>query len=132
MTTGDANRNNKGLFRRLVDFALDYDVNQAVDEQLSVNVQFPDNAEGACNLGILLYSQGKVDKAIAAYTRAIQLDGAFASAHRNLGEIFVVQKRYELAWHHARKAEATGDSRLSDMLNRYEVTRNRDMETPHE
>jgi tetratricopeptide (TPR) repeat protein len=108
-----------GLFRRLASFALDYDVNQAIKEQKRVNKAFPDSADGAYRLGILFYSQKRIDEAIEAYHHALRLDPSHARAHKNLGEIHVVQERYDLAWRHARLAHQNGDGRLLDMMRRY-------------
>ena len=119
----DAQDRKRGLFRRLAEFALDHDVNQAVEAQEDVNVQFPDFAEGAYNVGILYYSQGRVDDAIAAYQHAIELDETYAKAHKNLGEIYVIQERYGLAWRHACIAEQHGNSNLIEMLKRYGIKR---------
>lgn len=118
----DTEAGKKGLFRRLAEFALDYDVKQAVESQVTVNVQYPEFAEGAYNLGILYYSQGKVDAAIDAYEHAIKLDPSYAKAHKNLGEIYVIQDRYDLAWQHARAAEQSGNTKLVEMLSRYGIT----------
>lgn len=109
----------RGLFRWLSSFALDQDVNRAVEAQTAVNEQFPDFAEGAYNLGILHYSQRRVDEAIAAYQQALTLDPTFAKAHKNLGEIYVVQERYDLAWQHARLATQYGNTKLLEMMRRY-------------
>lgn len=109
----------RGLFRWLSSFALDQDVNRAIEAQTAVNEQFPDFAEGAYNLGILHYSQRRVDEAIAAYQHALALDPTYAKAHKNLGEIYVVQERYDLAWHHARLAAHYGNTKLIDMMRRY-------------
>jgi predicted TPR repeat methyltransferase len=45
----------------------------------------PDQADWFSNLGIILQSDGQLDKAIAAYQRAIALDPGHANAHSNLG-----------------------------------------------
>ncbi|MEE2993065.1 MAG: tetratricopeptide repeat protein [Gemmatimonadota bacterium] len=109
----------RNLFRRLTSFALDHDVNEAIEAQHRVNEQCPDFAEGAYNLGILYYSQKRVDEAIAAYQHAIKLDPTYAKAHKNLGEIYVVQEKYDQAWHHAYIAAKHGNTKLIDMLKRY-------------
>jgi tetratricopeptide (TPR) repeat protein len=109
----------RGFWRWLASFALDHDVNRAIDEQQGVNARFPDFAEGAYNLGILYYSQKRVDEAIAAYQHALKLDPTCARAHKNLGEIYVVQENYGLAWRHARLAARYGNTKLIDMMRRY-------------
>ena len=109
----------RNLFRRLTSFALDHDVNEAIEAQHRVNEQCPDFAEWAYNLGILYYSQKRVDEAIAAYQHAIKLDPTYAKAHKNLGEIYVVQEKYDQAWHHAYIAAKHGNTKLIDMLKRY-------------
>lgn len=109
----------RSLFRRLTGFALDHDVNKAIDAQQHVNEQVPDFAEGAYNLGILYYSQKRVDEAIEAYQQAIKLDPTYAKAHKNLGEIYAIQEKYDQAWHHAYIAAQHGNDKLLDMLKRY-------------
>ena len=109
----------RNLFRRLTSFALDHDVNEAIEAQHRVNGQCPDFAEGAYNLGILHYSQKRVDEAIAAYQHAIKLDPTYAKAHKNLGEIYVVQEKYDQARHHAYIAAKHGNTKLIDMMKRY-------------
>jgi tetratricopeptide (TPR) repeat protein len=109
----------RNLFRRLTSFALNHDVNEAIEAQHRVNEQCPDFAEGAYNLGILYYRQKRVDEAIAAYQHAIKLDPTYAKAHKNLGEIYVVQEKYDQAWHHAYIAVKHGNTKLIDMLKRY-------------
>ncbi len=109
----------RSLFRRLASFAVDHDVNKAIVAQRQVNEQVPDFAEGAYNLGILYYSQKRVDEAIEAYQQAIKLDPTYAKAHKNLGEIYVIQEKYDQAWHHAYIADQHGNTKLLDMLKRY-------------
>lgn len=109
----------RGLFRWITSFALDHDVNRTIEAQRQVNAQFPDFAEGACNLGILYYSQKRVEEATAAYRHALKLDPTCAKAHKNLGEIYVVQEQYDLAWRHARLAAQYGNTKLIEMMRRY-------------
>ncbi|MBM3261981.1 MAG: tetratricopeptide repeat protein [candidate division Zixibacteria bacterium] len=109
----------QGLFRWIASFALDHDVNRAIETQHEVNTQFPDFAEGVFNLGVLYYSQKRTDEAIMAYLHALALDPTFAKAHKNLGEIYVVQEQYELAWRHARLAARHGNTKLIEMMRRY-------------
>lgn len=109
----------RGLFRRLVSFAVDHDVNKAIDAQRQINEQIPDFAEGAYNLGILYYSQKRVDEAIEAYQQAIRLDPTYAKAHKNLGEIYVIQENYDQAWSHAYIAERHDNTKLIEMMRRY-------------
>src|SRR5262249_2231325 len=45
----------------------------------------PARAGAVHNLGIALYDKGRVDEAIACYTKAIALDPKFAPAHTGLG-----------------------------------------------
>jgi len=70
---------------------------------------------------VLYYSQHRVEEAIAAYKIAIELDPSMAQAHKNLGEIYAVHGRYDLAREHARAASRLGDKTLVDMLIRYNV-----------
>ncbi|MEH1793140.1 tetratricopeptide repeat protein, partial [Nostoc sp.] len=49
------------------------------------------------NLGSALYAQGKLEEAIAAYQRALQIDPNFALAHNNLGIALKGQGKLEEA-----------------------------------
>ncbi len=115
----DRSHRKKGVFRWLSEFALDKDVSDAVEAQKKVGESYPEFSEGHYNLGILHYSQGKVQEAIESYKKAIQIDPKNAKAHKNLGEIYAIQEQYDLAWKHAEIAESLGNSKLMDMLRRY-------------
>ena len=45
----------------------------------------PDNAKAQNNMGVVLRELGRLDDAVAAYNRAIELDPGDARAHYNLG-----------------------------------------------
>lgn len=47
----------------------------------------PKNASILNSYGLILMEQGKLDKALIALSKAIQVDGSFAPAHTNLGHV---------------------------------------------
>jgi tetratricopeptide (TPR) repeat protein len=49
------------------------------------------------NLGVALYNQGRIDEAIAAYSRAIQAEPTFDKAYNNRGYVQFVRKNYSEA-----------------------------------
>ncbi|GAB4232085.1 MAG: hypothetical protein Kow00121_60210 [Elainellaceae cyanobacterium] len=57
----------------------------------------PRNAIAYNNLGLALYEQGNLEKAIEAYQKAIELDGQFALAYRNLGIALYEQNKFDEA-----------------------------------
>jgi tetratricopeptide (TPR) repeat protein len=58
--------------------------------------------------GVHLQRRGRVPEAIQSYQRAIALDPRSANAHYNLGLIYLEQKQFDLANHHAQLAYALG------------------------
>ncbi len=101
--------------------SLDADVNAAVAEQRAILERAPNNPRAYFALGALSHFQGKTDQAIEFFLRAIELDPHYAAPHASLGRIYAVQRRYDLAWTHAREAEALGDRSLVDQLRCYGV-----------
>lgn len=57
----------------------------------------PDSAQGHNNLGTALARQGKLEQAIAHYSRAVQIDPEFAKAFSNLGSALARQGKLEKA-----------------------------------
>lgn len=56
------------------------------------------------NLGVTLYAQGKLDEAIAAFRKAIQIDPNYLNAHLNLGVTLYTQGKLDEAIAAYRKA----------------------------
>jgi tetratricopeptide (TPR) repeat protein len=109
----------KGWLRNLVEFALDQDVNIAIEEQRSILRSEPCSAKAHFDLGVLHYSQRRVAQAIAAFEAAIACDPSLASAHRKLGEVLINAGEYERAAQCALKAAELGDRALIEMFERY-------------
>ena len=57
----------------------------------------PDDPVAHNNLGIVLFDQGRLDLAIDAYRRSIELDPSLAETHNNLGNALKDQGRSDLA-----------------------------------
>lgn len=109
----------KTWLRRLVEFALDSDVNQAIDEQQRILQIAPGSARAHYDLAVLHYSQGRIAEAVASCDRALECDPGFAPAYRKLGEIFISAGDYEQAGRYALMAADLGDNSLVEMFERY-------------
>jgi len=109
----------KSFWRDAVEFALDRDVAEEIERQRAILTRHPDNARAAFDLAVLVGSQGRREEAIALYRKAIALDPQMAQAHKNLGEIYVVMDRLDLAWEEARRAADLGSQSLLEMLERW-------------
>jgi len=99
--------------------ALNHDVEAAVAEQQAVLAKDPNNANAYFALGTLLHFQGAIDQAMQYFQKSIELDPTYAAPHVSLGRLYATHGRYELAWKHARAAEALGARDLVEMLERY-------------
>jgi tetratricopeptide (TPR) repeat protein len=109
----------KGWWRNLVEYALDRDVNNAIEEQRHILRAEPRSAKAHYDLGVLHYSQRRVAEAIAEYEAAIECDPSFACAYRKLGEVYINTGKYERAGWCAVKAAELGDTALIEMFERY-------------
>lgn len=109
----------KNWLRKLVEFALDSDVNQAIDEQQRILRAAPESARAHYDLAVLHYSQGRVAEAVASCDRAIECDPMYAPAYRKLGEVFISAGDYEQAGRYAVIAADLGDNSLVEMFERY-------------
>lgn len=105
--------------KEVIQPALERDVQAAVAEQEALLARDPRNAPACFALGTLLHFQGESERAIQYFRKSIDLDGANPAPHLSLGRIFAVRGDYELAWRHARAAEALGARDLVEMLERY-------------
>jgi tetratricopeptide (TPR) repeat protein len=68
----------------------------------------PDYAKAYFNLGASYYKIGELRKAEEAFLEAIRLQPNDGRAHYSLGMVYFDQKKYNLAWEHAEKAEEYG------------------------
>ena len=109
----------KRFWRDAVEFALDRDVAEEIERQSAILSRHPDNARAALDLAVLVGSHGRREEAIGLYRKAIALDPQMARAHKNLGEIYVVLGRLDLAWEEARRAADLGNRSLLTMLERW-------------
>jgi tetratricopeptide (TPR) repeat protein len=108
-----------GLVRGLVDFALNQDIAEEIDAQYRVLQSDPSSAAARLNLGMLFYSQGRVEDAIRELFIAIECDPSQGRAYRKLGEIYVGLGDYRQANVYARMAADRGDPKLLDAFRRY-------------
>ena len=107
---------------KVIQPALNNEVDDAVAEQLAILAKDPNNAKAYFALGTLSHFQGEIEQAIEYYRKSIELNPADTAAHLSLGRIHAVRREYTEAWKHARAAEALGAHDLVDMLERYPVT----------
>lgn len=112
-------KNEKGWLRNLVEYALDRDVNIAIEQQQSILQTEPRSAKAHYDLGVLHYSQRRVAEAISEYEAAIECDPSFSCAYRRLGEVYINIGEYERAGQCALKAAELGDRALIEMFERY-------------
>jgi tetratricopeptide (TPR) repeat protein len=99
--------------------ALNRDVEAAVAEQQSILAKDTNNASACFALGTLSHFQGENERAMQYFQKSIELDPANAAPHLSLGRLYAVRGEYQLAWKHARAAEALGARDLVEMLERY-------------
>jgi len=105
--------------KEVIQPALNSDVEDAVAEQQAILATDPNNAKAYFALGTLLHFQGATEQAIQYFQRSIELDSGNAAPHLSLGRLYAVRGEYQLAWKHARTAEALGSPDLVQMLERY-------------
>jgi tetratricopeptide (TPR) repeat protein len=99
--------------------ALDQQVQAEIAEQRAVLEREAGNPLAYFALGTLSHFQGRTNEAIELFLRAIELDPNYAAPHVSVGCIYAVQRRYDLAWRHAREAEALGNRSLVEQLERW-------------
>jgi tetratricopeptide (TPR) repeat protein len=109
----------KGWLRKLVEFALDEEVNLEMEQQRRRLAAHPGSAQAHFNLAVLYYSQRRAGEAIAEFEAAIACEPTFASAHRKLGEVYVHLGDYQRAGRCALAAAELGDRTLLEMFARY-------------
>jgi len=105
--------------KEVIDFALDHETRRHMDEQLAWIAREPGNAHPYCNLAQLYRMNGKQDEALGLLLESVRLDQTFAEAHASLSEIYAIRGDYSAAWKHAKAAEANGEPRAVQLLERY-------------
>lgn len=110
----------EGFWRdKIIQPALDRDVESAIQEQRAILEREPCNARAYFSLGTLHHFHGNVEAAMGFYFKAIELDATYAAPHISMGRLYAVQGLYDSAWKHAREAERLGDRSLVEQLERY-------------
>ena len=99
--------------------ALNNEVESAFAEQQAILAVDPNNAKAYFALATLSHFQGEIDQAIQYFQKSIELDPADAAPHLSVGRIYALRAEYDLAWKHARAAEALGANDLVELLERY-------------
>jgi Flp pilus assembly protein TadD len=105
--------------KEVIQPALSRDVEAVVAEQQAILTKGPNNAGAYFALGTLSHFQGEIEHAVQYFQKSIELDPANPAPHLNLGRLYAVRGEYQLAWKHARAAEALGAGDLVEMLERY-------------
>ncbi|HKV38113.1 MAG TPA: tetratricopeptide repeat protein [Blastocatellia bacterium] len=109
--------------RDLVEFALDRDISEEIEAQLGILREYPELASAHFNLGVLYYSQRRLEDSIREYLMAIECDPTMGKAYRKLGEIYVGLDDCKQAGRYAVMAAERGDSALLDAFRRYPLMR---------
>jgi len=68
----------------------------------------PNDAEACYNRGNAYSLKGEYDKAIADYTKAIEINPKYAKAYYNRGLAYYLKKEYDKAWEDVYKAQGLG------------------------
>jgi Tfp pilus assembly protein PilF len=105
----------------VIDFALDQETREHMDEQRAWIAREPANARPYHNLAQFFRMAGQQDAALGLLLEAVRLDPEFGEAHASLAEVYAVKADSEAAWRHARAAARNGVSRAVDLLKRYGV-----------
>jgi Tfp pilus assembly protein PilF len=109
------------LWREAAEFALDQETQEAEKEQLAWIEREPRNARPYFHLAQLRRMQYRQDEGLGLLLEAIRLDPQMADAHAALAEVYAVRGDYKAAWRHARLAEAAGEGRVIEMLQRHGI-----------
>jgi Flp pilus assembly protein TadD len=104
---------------QLIEPVLASDLSEAIRDQERILKRDPTDSRAHFALGTLLQMRGEAELAVTLFTRAIELDPAYAAPHVSLGRIKAVEGDYESAWKHAHEAERLGDPSLVEQLERY-------------
>lgn len=73
---------------------------EALETYLALAQDYPELPEVQNNLGVMLAAKGRVDEARAAFEHALRNNPNYATAHENLGDIFLhlAQRSYDNAF----------------------------------
>ncbi len=110
-----------GLWKELVDSALDDETRNSEQEQLDWIAREPSNPHPYYHLGQLRRMQWKQEEGLALLLHAVHLDPGFAGAHAALAEVYAVGHDYAAAWRHARLAAQHGNDRGVHLLTRHSI-----------
>jgi hypothetical protein len=107
--------------RDVIEFALDQETVQQMQEQVDWISREPQNPKPYYHLAQFYRMQWKPDEALGLLLEAVHLDPAYAEAHDALTEVYAVRADDAAAWRHARAAQAAGSSHGVDLLSRHGV-----------
>ena len=109
-----------GFWRNeVVQRALGDETERQMDEQRAWIAREPGNARPYFHLAQFCRMEGRQEEALGLLLEAVRLDAAFAEAHVSLAEIYAIREDDAAARRHALAAEAAGDRRAVEMLQRY-------------
>ena len=108
-----------GFRKEVVDFALDRQTREAIEEQRAAIAAEPANPRPYHNLALLYRMEGRQEEALGLLLEAVRLDPDYATAHRALSEIYAVRDDMTSARRHAELAAAAGDAEAQRMLERW-------------
>lgn len=77
----------------------------------------PNDDETYYNRGVAYDSKGEYDRAIADYSKAIELNPKYAEAYYNRGVDYYDKKEYDRAWEDVYKAQGLGFKVHPEFLN---------------
>ena len=78
-------------------------------------VKTPSRVEAYNGVGVTFYARGDLDEALAWYKRALQVDPAFGDAYYNLGCVYALQGKKELAFRYLRLAALNHYAELAQL-----------------
>lgn len=107
--------------KEVIEFALDQETAAHIAEQSAWIAREPANPTPWYNLAQLYRIAFKQEEALALLLEAVRLDARYADAHVALSEMYAVREDYAAAWRHARLAEASGNARAVELLQKFGV-----------
>jgi tetratricopeptide (TPR) repeat protein len=109
-----------GFWRgEVIDPALAEDTDRLMREQMDWIAREPRDPRPYYHLAQFYRIRNRQDEALALLLEAVGLDPAHAAAHVSLAEIYAVRGDYPASWRHARAAQAAGDVRAVELLERH-------------
>lgn len=103
----------------VIDFALDHETRRQMEEQIAWIGRDPSNPRPYYHLAQFYRMSGRAEEALGLLLEAVRLDGSFADAHASLAEMYGIAGDADAAWRHARLAEANGNRRAVELLERH-------------